>query len=168
MILLKTVLVCCASCAVGGSSCLMGSCGLSDLMFFLVWCMWPLDFAIDGGRFLLIRSIVKFFHVTKYPLLIVWSRVYLAVLNSVVLKTVLVCCASCAVGGSSCLMGSCGLSDLMFFLVWCMWPLDFAIDGGRFLLIRSIVKFFHVTKYPLLIVWSRVYLAVLNSVVWYH
>ena len=37
----------------------------AELRLFLVWCMWPLDVAIDGGRCLLISSIVKFGHVAK-------------------------------------------------------------------------------------------------------
>ena len=62
----------------------MGSCGLSDLMFFLVWCMWPLDFAIDGGICLLMRLIAKLGHVVNFPFLIDCMRVLLTGMNSVV------------------------------------------------------------------------------------
>ena len=49
-----------------------------------------------------------------------------------------------------------------------MCPSDVAIDGGRFLLIRLIVKFGDVAKYLLLIAWRRVCLTGVNSVVKYH
>ena len=63
MKLVNTVLVSCDSGVIGGSSSLMGSCRLMELMFFLVWCICPLDVAIDGGRCLLIRLIVRFGHI---------------------------------------------------------------------------------------------------------
>ena len=53
-------------------------------MFFLVWFMWPLGISIDGGKYLLIRSIVKLGHVAKQPFLIAWMRFYLTGMNSVV------------------------------------------------------------------------------------
>ena len=58
--------------------------------------------------------------------------------------------------------------DLMFFLVWCMWPLNVSIYGARSLLIGSIVKLVRAVKYPFLIAWMRVWLAALISVAWYH
>ena len=63
MILVKNVLVHCVSGVIGGSSFLIYLYCLSNLMLLLFWCMWPLDVASDGGRFLLIRLIVKFGHV---------------------------------------------------------------------------------------------------------
>ena len=83
MILVNIVLVHCASGFIGGYSSFIGSCRLADLMFFLVWYMFPLAVAIDGGRCLLIRSIVKLVHVAKYPFLIAWMTVLLTGLNSV-------------------------------------------------------------------------------------
>ena len=50
MILVRTVLVRCYSCAVCSHSYLMKYCGLVDLRLFLVWCMCNLAVAIDGGR----------------------------------------------------------------------------------------------------------------------
>ena len=55
VIFVKTVLVRCVSGAIDGSSCIIGSCCLLDLIIFLVWCMWPLDVSIDGVICLLIR-----------------------------------------------------------------------------------------------------------------
>ena len=49
-----------------------------------------------------------------------------------------------------------------------MWPLAVSMDGSRCLLIRSIVEFGHVEKYPFLIYWRVVLLTVLKSVVCYH
>ena len=34
-------------------------------MFSLVWCTWPLDVAVDGGRCLLIIPVNKLGHVAK-------------------------------------------------------------------------------------------------------
>ena len=59
-------------------------------------------------------------------------------------KTVLVRCVSGVIDGYSCLIGSCFLVDLILFFVWHIWPLAVAIDGGRCLLIRLVVKFYHV------------------------
>ena len=55
MIFVKTVLVRCVSGTIDGSSCIIGYCCFVDLIIFLVWRMWPLAVAIDGGRCLLIR-----------------------------------------------------------------------------------------------------------------
>ena len=63
MIFVKTVLVRCVSGLIDGSSCIIGSCCLVGLIIFIVWRMWPLAVAIDGSRCLLIRSVVKFYHV---------------------------------------------------------------------------------------------------------
>ena len=63
MIFVKTVLIRCVSGVIDGSSCIIGSCCLVDLIIFLVWSMWPLAVAIDGGRSVLIGSVVKFYHV---------------------------------------------------------------------------------------------------------
>ena len=38
---------------------------LVGLMLFLVWCMLPLAVAIGGGRYLLIRLIVKLGHIVN-------------------------------------------------------------------------------------------------------
>ena len=83
-------------------------------------------------------------------------------------NTVLVCYASGFIGGSSIIIGSCWLVELMFFLVWWMWPLAADIDGGRCLLISLIVRLGNAEKYPFLIACMRVCLIGLNSVVWYH
>ena len=37
--------------------------------------MWPLDVAIDGGRFLLVRLIDKFGYAANYTFLIAWMSV---------------------------------------------------------------------------------------------
>ena len=63
MIIVKTVLVRCVSGLIDGSSCIIGSCCLVGLIIFIVWRMWPLAVTIDGVRCLLIRSVVKFYHV---------------------------------------------------------------------------------------------------------
>ena len=63
MVSLKTVLVRCVSGVIDGYSCLIVSCCLVDLILFLVCNMWPLTVSIDGGRCLLIRLVVKFYHV---------------------------------------------------------------------------------------------------------
>ena len=60
------------------------------------------------------------------------------------------------------------LGGIMFFLVWCMWTLVVVIDGGRFLLIRYIFKLGHIANYHFSIAWMRLWLTVLNIVVWYH
>ena len=65
MILVNTVLVHCSSGVIGVSSSFIGYFCLVDLMFFLVWCMWPLDISIDVGRCLLIRLVVKVIHISK-------------------------------------------------------------------------------------------------------
>ena len=65
MILVDTVLVRFDSGVISDSSSFISSCYSLDLIFFLVWCMWPLDVAIDGGIWLLIRSIVKLGCVAK-------------------------------------------------------------------------------------------------------
>ena len=65
MILVNTVLVRCDSGVICGSSSFIGSCCLVEFMFFLVWCMWHLAVAIDGGICLLVTSIVKWVHVSK-------------------------------------------------------------------------------------------------------
>ena len=65
MIFVNTVLVQCYSGVIGGFFSLVVSCYLVEYMFFLVWCMYPLDVAIDGGICLLIMSIVKLEHVAK-------------------------------------------------------------------------------------------------------
>ena len=88
--------------------------------------------------------------------------------SMILVKTVFVCCESGDIGGSSSFVGSCYLVDLMFFLVWCMWPLDVSIDGGRCLLFMLIVNLVLVAKYLFLIYCIRVRLTGLNSVVWYH
>ena len=82
MILVNTLLVRCTSGFIGSSSGVFSSCVLVDLRFFHVWCMWPLDVAIDWGRCLLISSIVKYGHVAKYSFLIACMRVWLTRLNS--------------------------------------------------------------------------------------
>ena len=89
-----------------------------------------------------------------------WSMIFV--------NTLLVRCDSGVISGSFCIIGSCFLVELMFFIVWCLWSLYVAIDGGRCLLISSIVNFVHVAKYHLLIAWMGVCLNGLNSVVWYH
>ena len=63
MIFVKTVLVRCVSGVIDGYSFIIGSCCLVDLIIFLVWRMWSLDVAIDGGSCLLTISVVKFYHV---------------------------------------------------------------------------------------------------------
>ena len=50
MIFVKSVVVLCVSGVIDSSSCLIGSCCLVELILFLVWLMWPLAVAIDGGR----------------------------------------------------------------------------------------------------------------------
>ena len=84
------------------------------------------------------------------------------------MSTALVHCSSGGIYGSSFILGSCGLLDLMFLLVGYMWPLGVDMDGGRCLLIRYIVKFVHISKYPLVMACRRVYFTSINSVVWYH
>ena len=84
MILVNALLVRCASGVISGLSSLVGSCCLVDLMFLFVWCMLPLDVVIDGGRFLLIKSIFKLGYVAKYTFFIAWTRFYLDGLKIVV------------------------------------------------------------------------------------
>ena len=86
----------------------------------------------------------------------------------ILVNTVLVCCASGVIVGYSCIVRSCRLVDLRLILVWLRLPLAVTVDGGRCLLISSIVKFGHVLKYPFLIIWRIVFLTGINSVVWYH
>ena len=59
IILVNNLLVHCAIGFISGSLSFIGACCLVDFMLFLVWCMWPLDVAIDGGRCSLIMLIVK-------------------------------------------------------------------------------------------------------------
>ena len=84
MILVKNVLVCCTSSVIVGSSCLIGSFSLVDLMFSLFDECVPWLLLVIGGRFLLIRSISKFVHVVKQPFLMDWLIFCLTGLNSVV------------------------------------------------------------------------------------
>ena len=83
-------------------------------------------------------------------------------------KPVLVRCKNSFMGSSSGFFSSCVLADLRLFLVWCMWPLDVAIDWGIFLLISLLVKLDHVANQTLLIAWMRVCLTGLTSMAWYH
>ena len=69
MILVNTMLVRCVSGFISGSFIFICSCCLVDLMLFLVWCIWTLVVAIDGGRCLLVRLIVELGHVKKISLL---------------------------------------------------------------------------------------------------
>ena len=106
---------------------------------------------LDVNRNLPVRSVA---------ICLLWSMI--------LMNTVLVRCTSGFIVISSIVFGSCGLVDLRFFLVWCMWHLAVAIDGGRCLLISLLVKLIHVVKYPFLIAWIRVFLMGLKSVAWYH
>ena len=77
--------------------------------------------------------------------LVRWSRIYMGCSS-------LLCCSCCFVG-------------LILLLDWFMCPLAVYKDGGRYFLIRLIVKWGHLVRYLLLIPWSSVCFAGINSVV---
>ena len=59
------------------------------------------------------------------------------------------------------------LVDLMFFLIYFMWPFSVAVEGGM-CFISSTMRLVQVVKWTFLISWSKVLLTELKMAAWYN
>ena len=59
------------------------------------------------------------------------------------------------------------LVDLMFFLIYFMWPFSVAVEGGM-CFISSTVRLVQVVKWPFLMAWSKVFFTRLKRAACYH